>query len=336
MQALVTGASGFIGSHVVAALAAAGAGVRAFDRAPPRGPALPPSVEFVPGDVLDPDAVRHAIDGCEAVFHLAAVYSYSRRDVELMEAVNVRGTKTLLDAALRGPRRRIIHTSSCATCGPVPGRRATERDHPPPRELSIPYKRGKLQSERLALQAALDGGEVVVVNPTTPIGPGDLRPTPTGKMVADVAAGRAPGYLARSVLNIVAVDDVARGHLNAFDRGRSGERYLLGGEDMSVQAVFATIARAAGRPIPRLPVPWFAAYAAAHTAGAVLRPFDREPQLLAVDAVRAGRVPHRFDDTKARRELGYNSRPAAEALADAARSAPTQADLVDTAAHHRR
>ncbi len=319
MKALVTGASGFIGGHVVAALASAGAQIRAFDRIPPTI-ALPATVEFIRGDVLDPDAVWRAVEGCDAVFHLAAVYSYARSDAALMASVNVRGTRIVLDASLRGKRRRVVHTSSCATCGPVPGRQATERDLPPPRELSVPYKRTKLEGERLALQAARHGAEVIVVNPTVPVGPGDLRPTPTGKMVADVARGRARAYLARSALNVAAVEDVARGHVLAFELGRRGERYLLGGDDMTMREVFATIALGVGLPAPRVPVPWFVAYAGARLADAALRPLGREPQLLVLDEVRAGRLPHLFNDAKARRELGYTSRPARAAIAQAART----------------
>jgi dihydroflavonol-4-reductase len=238
-----------------------------------------------------------------------------------MQAVNVRGTRTVLDAALRGQRRRIVHTSSCATCGPVAGRRASERDLPARSELDVVYKRTKLEGERLALEAAREGAEVIVVNPTVPVGPGDLRPTPTGKMVADVARGRARAYLARSALNVVAVEDVARGHVLAFEHGGPGERYLLGGENMAMREVFAVIARAAGRSAPRLPVPWTAAYVAARLADVAMRPLGREPQLLVLDEVRAGRLPHLFDDTKARAELGYVSQPAADALAHATRSA---------------
>jgi dihydroflavonol-4-reductase len=326
MRALVTGATGFIGRHVVAALVGAGAEVRAFDRnrlrgtLPDRSPATRAGVEFVQGDVLDSDAVRRAVEGCDAVFHLAAVYSYARGDAALMRAVNVDGTRNVLDAALRGGRRRIVHTSSCATCGPVPGRPATERDLPP-RELTVPYKRTKLEGERLALAAARGGADVVVVNPTTPVGLGDVRPTPTGKMVADVARGRARAYLARSALNVVAVEDVALGHVLAFEHGQTGERYLLGGDDMTVREVFAVIAQAAGLPAPRLPVPWTAAYAAARVADALCRLIGREPELLVLDEVRAGRLPHLFDDAKARAELGYVSRPAIEVLAEAARCA---------------
>jgi dihydroflavonol-4-reductase len=308
MRALVTGASGFIGRHVVAALETASIEVREFD--------------FADGlDVLDPDAVRQAVDGCDAVFHLAAVYSYARVDAALMETVNVQGTRNILDAAARGPARRVVHTSTCATCGPVRGRRATERDHPPAAELRAPYKRTKVLGERLALDAARQGLDVVVVNPTVPVGAGDARPTPTGKMVADVAHGRARGYLARSALNVAAVEDVAAGHLLAFERGRTGERYLLGGEDMSIRDVFASVARTAGLSPPRIGVPWLVAYGAALAANAALRPLGREPELLLLDEVRSGRLPHLFDDSKARTELGYTSRPAEQALAEATRAA---------------
>jgi dihydroflavonol-4-reductase len=321
MRALVTGASGFIGAHVVAALVGAGAEVVAFDRSPPSGDAAGDSVDVFDGDVLDPDAVARAVDGCDAVFHLAAVYSYARADAALMHAVNVDGARTVLDAAVRGGRRRrIVHTSSCTTCGPVPHRRATERDAPPRSGLRVPYKLAKLEGERLALAAAREGHDVVVVNPTVPVGPGDLRPTPTGKMVADVARGRARAYLARSALNVVAVEDVAAGHVLAFERGRTGERYLLGGEDIAVRDVFAVIASTAGLSAPRIPVPWTVAYSAARAVDAGLRLFGREPQLLALDEVRAGRLPHRFDDAKARAELGYTSCPATVALTHAARA----------------
>jgi dihydroflavonol-4-reductase len=320
MRALVTGAAGFVGGHVVAALLAAGARVRAFDREPPPSGAFPgDGVEFMHGDVLDPDAMRRAVEGCDAVFHLAAVYSYARGDATLMRFVNVRGTRTVLEAALRGPRRRVVHTSSCATCGPARGRPATERDLPP--RLDVPYRRTKMDGERHALDAARGGADVIVVNPTVPVGPGDLRPTPTGKMVADVAYGRAHGYLARSALNVVAVEDVAAGHLAAFERGRAGERYLLGGDNLSMREVFEVIARAAGRPAPRLPVPWSVAYAGARLADLAMRGSLGEPRLLVLDEVRAGRLPHLFDDTKARTELGYASRPGVVALADATRSA---------------
>ena len=320
MRALVTGAAGFIGSHVAAALAAAGAEVRAFDRLPLAEP--PAGVEPVAGDLGDRAALERALGGCDAVFHLAAVYSYDRSHGAAMAAINVDGTRAVLDAAARGGAPpRVVHTSSCATCGPVAGRAATEADSPPPWELAIPYKRTKLEGERLALRAAREGLEVVVVNPTTPVGPGDRGPTPTGKMVADVARGRARAYLAGGALNIAAVEDVAIGHRLAYERGRPGKRYLLGGENLTMREVFAIVAKAAGRRPPRIAVPWTLAHAAARLAELGLAAVGRKPSLLVLDEVRLARLPMTFDDAKARGELGYRSRPAAVALAAAARAA---------------
>jgi dihydroflavonol-4-reductase len=180
MRALVTGAGGFVGRHVASRLVEAGADVVAFDRrfVPDQATAaLGDVAELVEGDVLDAASVRRAIHGCDAVFHLAAVYSYARCDAALMQSVNVGGTRTVLEAAAHGRRRRVVHTSTCASCGPVPGRAAHEGDLPRAGQLTIPYRRTKLDGERLALAAARAGVDVVVVNPTAPVGPGDLRPT---------------------------------------------------------------------------------------------------------------------------------------------------------------
>jgi dihydroflavonol-4-reductase len=304
VKALVTGAAGFIGSHVADALHHAGWDVCGLDRAPGSD---------VVADVTDSAAVARAADGCDAVFHLAALYSYARRDAELMLRVNVEGTRAVLDAAGRAGVRRVVMTSSCATCGPVPGRPATEDDHPPEWELGIAYKRSKIDSEELALQAARDGLDVVVVNPTTPVGPGDARPTPTGAMVAGVASGRIRAFTSTAI-NVVAVQDVAAGHLLAFERGRRGERYLLGGEDVPLRDAFAIIARHAGRTPPRLSVPYPVALGAAWIADRSTRVIGREPTLLNLDEARLARVPMRFSCAKAQRELGYTFRPADEAL----------------------
>jgi len=303
VRALVTGAAGFIGGHVARALDEAGCEVRALDRQ-------------LGDDVLDADAVARAADGCDAIFHLAAVYSYARRDAEAMLRVNVEGTRAVLDAAARSGVKRVVMTSSCATCGPVPGRPATEDDHPPAWELGIVYKRSKIDSEELALQAARGGLDVVVVNPTTPVGPGDARPTPTGAMVAGVASGRIRAFT-NTAINVVDVRDVAAGHLLALERGRTGERYLLGGEDVTLREAFAMIARHAGRTPPRVSVPWPVALGAAWTADRALRLAGREPKLLNLDETRLARVPMRFSCAKAERELGYTHRSADEALRDA-------------------
>jgi dihydroflavonol-4-reductase len=315
VRALVTGAAGFIGSHVVAALTSAGAEVRGFDSREPSECAC----DLLRGDILDPDALSRAMEGCDSVFHLAALYSYDRADARAMRAVNVEGTRTLLDAVARAARApRVVHTSSCATCGPVAGRAATEADSPAAWELRVPYKRTKLDGEQLAFAAAREGLEVIVVNPTTPVGPGDRRPTPTGKMVADVAGGRARAYLAGSALNVVAVEDVAAGHLLALEHGKAGRRYLLGGENLTMREVFGAIARASGRTAPVLPIPWALAYAAGLVGTGALALAGREPKLLKLDEIRVARWPMSFDDSRARSELGYSSRPAGEALAAAA------------------
>jgi dihydroflavonol-4-reductase len=319
MRALVTGSAGFIGKHVAAELVEAGAEVRGFDRL---AADTAPQIEQIIGDIRDQDALVKALDGCDAVFHLAAVYSYRRDDAPRMEAVNVDGTRAVLEAVARAPKPpRLVHTSSCGTCGPVPGRPANEEDHPPIWELRVPYKRTKLASERLVLDAAAAGHDVVVVNPTTPVGPGDDAPTPTGKMVRDVVAGKARAYLAGGVLNIVAVQDVARSHLRAFEHGRAGQRYLLGGDNMPMRDIFGVLARAAGKRPPRFALPWVGVYGLAWGADASMRALGREPDLLVLDEVRLARLPMAFDDAKARRELGHESGPAVAALGEAARAA---------------
>lgn len=282
MRVYVTGAGGFVGTHVADALRGRGAEVRD---------------ERI--DLLDGPALERVLRGCDALVHVAALYSYDADPREL-ERVNVEGTRTVLEAAARAGVRRILHTSTAGTCGPVPGRPATEADGPPGWELTVPYKRTKLAGERLALAAG-----AVVVNPTTPVGEGDRRPTPTGRMVAGVARGRLRGYVASTGLNVVDVRDVAAGHALALERGRPGERYLLGGVDLPLAELFARIAALAGRPRPRLRVP----YAAARAAGAL--------GLVNRHEVRLARLPMFFDSAKAERELGYRAGPVEPALARA-------------------
>jgi len=317
MRILLTGASGFIGAHVAAELAREGAQVRAFCRSEP-----PPEAcvsEWVAGDVRDLGSLELAAAGCEAVVHTAASYSYARADRAAMHDVNVEGTRNVLEAAARAGVRRLLVTSSSATCGPVPGRSATERDRPPAWELKVPYKRSKLLAEELALRAATDGFEVICVNPTTVVGPDDRQPTPSGKIIRDLVNGRIIGYVPSAGINVVSVDDVARGHLLALERGRSGERYILGGENLWLRDAFALATDAVGRPPPRLTVPWPAAYGVALIADACGRLVRREPQLLVLDEVKLARTPLFFSSAKARAELGYEPAAAADALAAAAR-----------------
>lgn len=327
MRVLLTGASGFIGSHVSAELSAHGADVRAFCRTEP--PALAQAREWHAGDVRDRAAVLAAATGCDAVIHAAALYSYARADRGAMWAVNVEGTRNVLEACARRRVAQVVVTSSSATCGPVPGRPACELDVPPRWERTVPYKRTKLAAERLALRAAADGAAVVCVNPTTVVGPGDRQPTPSGKMVRDLVAGRMRGYLRCAGLNVVAVADVARGHRLALERGRPGQRYILGGEDLWLRDAFAAALRAVGGRPPRLPLPWWPVYAAAVVAEGLSRVVGREPALLVRDEVRLARLPLFFTSGKARAELGYRPRPAAAALAAAARWFAAQALISD-------
>ena len=240
MRIYVTGATGFVGGHVARELRERGADVR-DGRV----------------DLLDRPGLERAVAGCEAVVHVAALYSYDAPAKEF-ERVNVEGTRMLLDVAARAGVRRFVHCSTAGTCGPVPGRPATEADEPPAWELEVPYKRTKLAAERLALTA-----NAVVVNPTTPVGEGDSKPTPTGRMIARVARGRLPGYVSITGLNVVDVRDVARGHALALEHGEPGQRYLLGGVDLSLEELFAAIARLAGRRRPRVRVPYAVAEMAA-------------------------------------------------------------------------
>ncbi len=312
MRALVTGASGLIGTHVARALADAGVDVRSFCRTQPAPEAR--VSEHVRGDIRDPEAVERAARGCDVVFHTAALYSYARGVAKDVDAVNVAGTRNVLAAA---GKRRVVLTSSSATCGPVPGRPATEQDEPPEWELDIAYKRSKIAAERLALEAAAAGRDVVIVNPTTTIGAGDRRPTPSGKMIHDLVAGRVLAYIPTAGVNVVAVDDVARGHVVALERGRAGERYILGGENLSLQELFACAAHRARVPEPRVPLPYGLVRTAAAVADVSARMRGMEPTLLVRDEVRLARLPLYFSSEKAERELGYSARPAEQAIAAA-------------------
>jgi dihydroflavonol-4-reductase len=279
---LVTGATGFVGSHVARELRAHGEEVRD---------------ERV--ELLDPRALEEAVAGCDALVHVAALYSFDA-PAERIERVNVEGTRNLIEAARRAGIERFLFTSTAGTCGPVPGRPATEEDEPPVWELAVAYKRTKLAAEHLAREAG-----AVVVNPTAPIGDGDRKPTPTGRMVANVARGRMPAYLRRTGLNLVDVRDVARGHVLALEKGEPGERYILGGVNLPLADVFAAIAALAGRTPPRLRVP----YVVARAAAAV--------RLANPSEVRLARLPMYFTSAKARDRLGYAPGPVEPALARA-------------------
>lgn len=318
MSTLVTGANGFIGSAVVRCLLARGDAVRALvrpgsDRRNLDG--LP--VEIVTGQLDRPDSLRPALAGCRALYHLAADYRLWVPDPASMHRTNVDGTQALMLAAAEAGVERIIYTSSVAVLGlHADGTPADETAPATLADMIGPYKRSKFLAEQAVRELILQRGlPIVTVCPSAPIGPRDVKPTPTGRMVVQAARGRMPAYVDTG-LNIVHVDDVGRGHLLAFERGRIGERYILGGENLLLGELLERIARLTGKPPPRLRLPHGLVLPLAFAAQAWARISGSEP-LATVDGVRMSRKRMFFSAAKAERELGFASRPADHALADA-------------------
>jgi dihydroflavonol-4-reductase len=317
MRALVTGATGFVGSAVARALYQAGWQVRALARSgSDRRNLRRLPIELATGDLNDAASLDEALRGCEALFHVAADYRIGVTDPERLYRTNVEGTRNVLDAARRAGVARIVHTSSVATVGlPPDGSPGTEGTPVALADMIGHYKRSKFLAEELVREFVRAGAPVIIVNPSTPIGPGDVKPTPTGQIVLDAAAGRTPAYVDTG-LNVVHVDDVAAGHLLAFDRGRVGERYILGGENMSLREILAQISRLAGRKPPRIRLPHAALLPLAHASEAFARLTGRGTRVT-VEAVRMARKPMYFSSDKAVRELGYRWRTPAAAFEDA-------------------
>ena len=317
MKALVTGATGFVGAALARTLIAAGWQVRALTRAgsdPRNLRAL--TVERTVGDLTDAPSLERAVAGCDAVFHAAADYRLWVPDPQTMYRANVDGTRNLLEAARRAGVQRIVYTSSVACIGlPADGSAGTEDTAVTLESMVGHYKRSKFLAERVALEAAGQGVPVVIVNPAAPVGPRDLKPTPTGQIVLDAALGRTPAYVDTG-LNIVHVDDVAAGHVLAFHRGRPGERYILGGENLPLREILVEITRLAGRAPPRIRLPHGVVLPIAYLAEGFAR-VTGKPTRVTVDSVRMARKRMYFSSEKAARELGYRYRPAALAFADA-------------------
>jgi dihydroflavonol-4-reductase len=313
---VVTGASGFIGSAVVRALNARGARVTALVE-PGADERNLNDVERITADIRDRDAVRTAVAGARFVVHLAAVYRFWARDPNLFYQVNVGGTINVIEAVKRAGCERLVFTSTVGVLsqrGPGP---ADETSVARPGDLHGHYKRSKYAAEHEILRAGAEGLDVTLVLPTFPLGPGDLAPTPTGRVVVDYLNGRMPGY-ADTTLNVVHVDDLAQGHIAALERGRSGRSYIIGGENMPMRAILEVLAGYAGRHAPSLRVP--AGLAALTGAVSTLvegRVLRREPHV-PFEAARMAAGMMAFNDTRARTELGYRSRPAREAILDSA------------------
>ncbi|MBI4300874.1 MAG: NAD-dependent epimerase/dehydratase family protein [Chloroflexi bacterium] len=318
MKALVTGATGFIGSNVVRELLAAGHEVRVLVRpgADTRNiDGLP--VETAIGDLLDIESLRRAAQGCDALFHVAALYSLWAPNAQVVYRANVEGTVNVLTAALEAGVQKAVYTSSVATISPSRNGRPSAEDAPFYEEDLIgAYKQSKYVAEQEALRFTDKGLPVVVVNPSAPVGRGDIKPTPTGRIVLDFLRGRMPGYVDTG-LNVVDVEDVAKGHLLAYEKGKVGQRYILGNSNLSLKEILVTLAQVAGRKAPVLKIPYWAALATAYGDEFVTgRIRGKEPQI-SVDRVRLSRKHMYYDAGKAVRELGLPQTPVEEAFAKA-------------------
>ena len=317
---VVTGGTGFVGSAVVRHLVAGGHRVRALAR---RGSDrrlladLP--VEIVEGDLTDAVSLRRSLHGCGWLFHVAAFYSLWARDRRLFYDINVEGTRRILQAAAEAGASRVVYTSTVGALGiPKNGSAGTEETPVSLADMVGDYKRSKFLAEEVARDFARQGLPVVIVNPSTPVGAGDIKPTPTGQMIVDFLLGRMWAYL-ETGLNVVDVEDVAAGHLLAAERGTIGKRYILGGRNLTLREIFEVLGRLTGIRPPRvkvsagmiLPLAWVSEWVADHLTG--------RPPLIAVDAVRMARKTMFFDGGKAIRELGLPQSPIEDALARAVR-----------------
>ncbi len=316
MRVFVTGGSGFVGGNLVALLVAEGYDVRALVR--PNSSQtqirdLP--VEIVMGDLNDPDLDR-SMRGCDVVFHVAAHYSLWQRDRELLYRSNVAGTANVLACARSASVERTIYTSSVAAIGVRgDGALADETYQSPIDRLIGDYKQSKFLAERAAIAAAQQGQDVVIVNPTTPIGPGDIKPTPTGEIILRFLRRQMPFYLPTG-LNFIDVRDVTRGHLLALEKGRSGERYILGHQNLSLKAMLDRLAEITGQPAPQYALPNWIPYTAAWIDEHLLAAIGKTPSI-PVDGVRMAGQYMYYDGSKAVRELGLPQTPVDLALRDA-------------------
>ena len=314
---LVTGATGFVGSAVARVLLKAGHPVRVLarprsDRRNLKGL----SVEIVQGALEDAGSLAAAVAGCRYLFHVAADYRLWVPDPEPMFRTNVDGTRELMLAAQAAGVERIVYTSSVATLGVVVGGVADEETPSRAEDMIGPYKRSKFDAEAVVRDLIAEQSlPAVIVNPSTPIGPGDIKPTPTGRLIVEAARGRVPGFVDTG-LNVVHVEDVAIGHLLAAETGETGRRYILGGENLSLAEILAEVARLTGRRPPSFKIPYAAILPVAAGAEALARLTGREPSVT-LNGARMSKKKMFFSSARAVRELGYAPRPARQGIADA-------------------
>jgi len=315
MLAFVTGATGFVGSHVAHVLAEQGADLRLLLRASSNPANIEDlNAERVIGDLRDPASIEKAMTGCDVVFHVAADYRLWVRDPQEMYRANVEGTRAILDAARKQGVRRVVYTSSVATMGFTGNGHPADENSPVSLDNMIgPYKRSKFMAERVAVEAGRSGLDVVVVNPSTPVGEQDIKPTPTGRIIVDFLKKKFPAYVDTG-LNLVDVTECAHAHIAALEKGRSGERYILGGENLTLKQILDKLAAISGLPSPRVRVPYVMALATGVVDEMVTgRILGREPRAT-IDAVRMGRKKMFVSSSKAERELGWRAGPVDDAL----------------------
>jgi dihydroflavonol-4-reductase len=315
VKAFVTGATGFVGSHVARVLAEKGADLRLLVRSSSNLKNIEGlNADRVVGDLREPESLVKAMSGCDAVFHVAADYRLWVRDPEQMYKANVEGTRGLLKAAQKSGIRRVVYTSSVATMGFTSNGHLADENSPVSLDNMIgPYKRSKFMAEQVAMEAGRKEMHVVTVNPTTPVGDHDIKPTPTGRIVVDFLKKKFPAYVDTG-LNLVDVDECARGHVEAFEKGKSGERYILGGENLTLKQILDKLAVITGLPSPTIKVPYVVALA----TGVVDEVFTgrimgKEPRAT-IDAVRMGKKKMFVTSAKAERELGWKQVPVDSAL----------------------
>ena len=319
MLAFVTGATGFLGSHVARVLADNGADMRLLVRSSSNLRNIEGlRADRALGDLRDPASLEKAMAGCDVVFHVAADYRLWVRDPNEMYRSNVEGTRAILEAARKNGVRRVVYTSSVATIGFTRNGYPANEDSPVSlADMIGHYKRSKFMAEQLALEAGRSGLEVVVVNPTTPVGDQDVKPTPTGRIVVDFLKRKFPAYV-ETGLNLVDVRECARGHVTALEKGKSGERYILGGENLTLKQILDKLAKITGLPSPILKLPYIFAYAAGIADEIVTgRLRGREPRAT-IDTVRMGAKKMFVSSDKAERDLGWKIVPVESALRRAA------------------
>jgi dihydroflavonol-4-reductase len=314
MKAFVTGATGFIGASLVRELLKDKVAVRVLARpGSDRRNLAGLAVEVWEGDLLDQDSLASGVAGCDVLFHAAADYRLWTADPSTMYAINVAGTRALFEAALRQGVAKVVYTSSVGTLGnPGDGTPGDEMTPVTLADMVGHYKKSKFLAEREAESFVSRGLPLVIVNPSTPVGPLDIKPTPTGKIIVDFLNRKMPAYLDTG-LNIIDVEDCARGHILALHQGRIGEKYILGNENLTLRQIFARLAEVAGQPAPRVRLPYLPILLAAYVNEAIAMLTKREP-LIPLAGVQMARKFMYFDSSKAVRELGLPQRPADEAL----------------------